>query len=552
MSTHGMTGSVSSNERGTNLLETSALNKGTAFTNAERAAFGLKGLLPPSVETIDQQKRRILQQLGQKPTDLERYIYMIQLFDSNETLFYYVVMSDPAHFMPILYTPTVGEACLKFGHIYRRPHGMYISMNEKGHVSEVLKNWPEKDVRVVCATTGGRILGLGDLGANGMGIPIGKLQLYTACAGVPPQPLLPLLLDFGTNNHELLNDPLYLGLRQIRPPIQETEPFVDEFVQAIQESFPDCCIHFEDWKGTDALHYLARYRDKVCCFNDDIQGTGSVIVAGLETAMRITAETLKDQRVLFFGAGSAAIGIADMIVSAMKLEGLTEEQARGRIWMFNTNGLLENTRKDLHPEQKVYAHKHAPTHDLVEAIDSIEVSILIGVSAVGKAFTRAVVETMSKVNQRPIIFALSNPTEHAEVTAEEAYNWSRGKALYGAGVQFAPVHYNGNTFLPGQANNVYVYPAIGLTIYVTNPKFVTDEMFIEAARATADQVTDKQLKMGMLYPPQSNILDTEVRTAERVVRLVFERSLARIDPPKDINAWLRAMLYKPEYPALVR
>ena len=242
-----MTGSVSSNERGMNLLERSALNKGTAFTSAERAAFGLKGLLPPSVETIDQQHRRILQQLGQKPTDLERYIYMIQLFDSNETLFYYVVMSDPAHFMPILYTPTVGEACLKFGHIYRRPHGMYISMDEKGHVREVLKNWPEKDVRVVCATTGGRILGLGDLGANGMGIPIGKLQLYTACAGVPPQPLLPLLLDFGTNNRELLNDPLYLGLRQTRPTIQETEPFVDEFVQAIQESFPNCCIHFEDW-----------------------------------------------------------------------------------------------------------------------------------------------------------------------------------------------------------------------------------------------------------------------------------------------------------------
>jgi malate dehydrogenase (oxaloacetate-decarboxylating)(NADP+) len=551
MSTRSSTDSVSSYERGLKLLETSELNKGTAFTDAERAAFGLEGLLPPSIENIDLQQRRILQQLGQKPTDLERYIYLIQLFDSNETLFYYVVMSDPAHFMPILYTPTVGEACLNFGHIYRRPRGMYISMKQIGRVREVLKNWHEKDVRVVCATSGGRILGLGDLGANGMGIPIGKLQLYTACAGVPPRVLLPLLLDFGTNNRELLNDPLYLGLRQPRPSVQETEPFVDEFVQAIQESFPDCCIHFEDWKGTDALHYLARYRDKVCCFNDDIQGTGSVIVAGLETAMRIIVESLKDQHVLFFGAGSAAIGIADMIMSAMELEGLTEEQARGRIWLFNTNGLLENTRKDLHPEQKVYAHKHAPTHDLVEAIDSIQPSILIGVSAVGKAFTRAVVETMSKVNQRPIIFALSNPTERAEVTAEEAYSWSRGKALYGAGVQFAPVHYNGDTFLPAQANNVYVYPAIGLAIYATNPKFVTDEMFIEAARATANQVTDKQLKMGMLYPPQSNIFDTEVRTAERVARLVFERNLARVDPPKDINAWLKAMLYKPEYPALV-
>lgn len=537
----------SSQERGIKLLETSALNKGTAFTDAERTAFGLEGLLPTSVETIEQQQRRILQQLGQKPTELERYIFLIQLFDSNQTLFYHVIMSDPAYFLPILYDPTVGEACLKFGHIYRRPNGMYISMNQKGRVHEVLKNWPEKDVRVICVSSGGRILGLGDLGANGMGIPIGKLQLYTACAGVPPNGLLPILLDFGTNNRELLNDPLYLGLRQTRPSIQETEPFVDGFVQAVQESFPNCCIHFEDWKGTDALHYLARYRDKVCCFNDDIQGTGSVTVAGLENAMRIVGESLKNQHVFFLGAGSAGIGIADMIRSAMKLEGLSEEQARSRIWMFDVNGLLEDTRKDLIPEQKIYAHKHAPTHDLVAAVDSIKPSILIGVSTIGKAFSRAVIETMSKVNERPIILALSNPTEHAECTPEEAYRWSGGKAIYAAGVQFPPVHYNGDTFLPGQANNFYVYPAVGLAIYASRPKFVTDEMFIEAARATADQVTDNQLKMGMLFPPQSNVLDTEVRTAERVAELAFERSLARLNPPKDINAWLRAMLYKPEY-----
>lgn len=547
MSAHVERDSISHDERGIRLVETSALNKGTAFTDAERAAFGLEGLLPPSVETIEQQQQRILQQLGQKPTDLERYVFLIQLFDSNQTLFYHVVMSDPAYFLPILYDPTVGEACLKFGLIYRRPNGMYISINQKGRVHEVLKNCPEKDVSVICVSTGGRILGLGDLGANGMGIPIGKLQLYTACAGVPPNGLLPLLLDFGTNNRELLNDPLYLGLRQTRPSIQETEPFVDEFVQAVQESFPNCCIHFEDWKGTDALHYLARYRDKVCCFNDDIQGTGSVTVAGLENAMRIIGESLKDQRVFFLGAGSAGIGIADMIRSAMKLEGLSEEQAVSRIWMFDVNGLLEDTRKDLIPEQKIYAHKHAPTHDLVAAVDSINPSILIGVSTIGKAFSRAVIETMSKVNERPIIFALSNPTEHAECTPEEAYRWSGGKAIYAAGVQFPPVHYNGDTFLPGQANNFYVYPAVGLAIYASRPKFVTDEMFIEAARATADQVTDKQLKMGMLFPPQSNVLDTEVRTAERVAELAFERSLARVNPPKDINAWLRGMLYKPEY-----
>jgi malate dehydrogenase (oxaloacetate-decarboxylating)(NADP+) len=551
MSTHDETDSISYDERGIRLLTTSVLNKGTAFTDAERAPFGLEGLLPPSVETIYQQQRRILQQLGQKPTDLERYIFLIQLFDSNQTLFYYVVMSDPAYFLPILYDPTVAEACIKFGHIYRRPHGMYISINQKGRISEVLRNWLEKDVRVICATSGGRILGLGDLGANGMGIPIGKLQLYTACAGVPPQGLLPLLLDFGTNNRELLNDPLYLGLHQPRPTLKETEPFIDEFVQAVQESFPNCCIHFEDWKGTEALHYLARYRDKVCCFNDDIQGTGSVTVAGLENAMRITGESLKDQRVLFLGAGSAGIGIADMIRSAMKLEGLSEEQARSRIWMFDVNGLLDNTRKDLISEQKVYAHTHVPTLNLLAAVESIRPSILIGVSTIGKAFSRAIVEVMSRDNERPIIFALSNPTEHAECTPEEAYYWSHGKAVYAAGVQFPPVHYNGDTFLPGQANNFYVYPAVGLAIYATRPKFVTDEMFIEAAKATADQVTEKQRRLGMLFPPQTNILDTEVRTAERVAGLVFEGNLARVDPPKEISDWLRAILYNPKYTAIV-
>ncbi|HEY6535533.1 MAG TPA: NAD-dependent malic enzyme [Candidatus Nitrosocosmicus sp.] len=539
-------------EKGFNLLESPALNKGTAFTDIERASFGLDGLLPPAIDTLEQQHLRVLQQLGNKTSNIERYIYLIQIFDSNETLFYNVVMADPAYFLPILYDPTVGEACLTFGHIYRRPRGMYISMNQKGRIQKVLNNWTEKDVRVICVSSGGRILGLGDLGTNGMGIPIGKLQLYTACAGVPPNGLLPVLLDFGTNNRELLNDPLYLGIRQTRPTLQETDVLVDEFVDAVQESFPNCCIHFEDWKGTDALHYLARYRDKVCCFNDDIQGTGSVTVAGLINAMRITGQNLKDSRVLFLGAGSAGIGIADMIKSAMKLEGLSEEQSRNNIWMFDVNGLLEDTRKDLISEQKIYAHSYTPTKDLVEAIKTINPNILIGVSTIGKAFTQTVIKTMSNINDRPIIFALSNPTEHAECTAEEAYRWSDGKAIYAAGVQFAPVHYNGETFLPSQANNFYIYPAIGLAIYATRAKFVTDEMFIEASKATAEQVTDKQLKMGMLFPPQSNVLDTEVRTAESIIRLVFDRNLARVDSPssfdgKVLSTWLRDMLYKPQY-----
>src|SRR6476619_2714537 len=318
-------------KRGIDVLRDPEFNKSTAFTETEKQELGIAGLVPDVTETEDLQLSRVMMQLGHKTTDLERYIYLINLLDHNETLFYRTVMSDPARFLPIVYDPTIGEACLKFGHIYRQARGMYLSITRLGKVKEVLQNWPQKDVRFICVTDGGRILGLGDLGANGMGIPIGKLQLYTACAGVPPNGLLPILLDFCTNNRELLNDPLYLGLRQTRPTIQETDLFVDEFVEAVQESFPNCCIHFEDWKGTDALHYLARYRNKVCCFNDDIQGTGSITVAGLINAMRMSGQSLKDSRVLFLGAGSAGIGIADMIKSAMKLEGLSEEQARSNI-----------------------------------------------------------------------------------------------------------------------------------------------------------------------------------------------------------------------------
>jgi len=535
--------------QGLQLLAISKSSKGTAFTEEERAALGLEGLLPPSIETIELQAQRALQQLGNKTTNLERYIYLIQLLDANETLFYRVLMSDPARFLPIVYDPTVGEACLKFGHIYRRPRGMYVSIKQKGRVRQVLANWPVDDVRVICVSTGERILGLGDLGTNGMGIPIGKLQLYTACAAVPPDGLLPILLDCGTNNSQLLNDPLYLGLRQSRPTEQEMTAFTDEFVEAVQDRFPNCCIHFEDWKGTEALRFLARYRDKASCYNDDIQGTGSITVAGLLNAARIKGERLKEQRVLFLGAGSAGIGIANMIAAAMKLEGLSDEQARSRISLFDVNGLLEPSRNDLISEQRRYAHPHAPTRDFVAAIRSIEPTILIGVSTVGKTFTKAVIEAMSKRNDRPIIFALSNPTEKAECSAEEAYTWSGGKAIYAAGVQFPPVQYNGKTFLPGQANNFYVFPAVGLAIYATNAKRVTDEMFIEAAKAVADQVTDHQREMGLLFPPQSNVLEAEIRTAERVVKIIFDRDLARVGKPTDVNAWLRKQLYKPEYAA---
>ncbi|MBW4594678.1 MAG: NAD-dependent malic enzyme [Brasilonema angustatum HA4187-MV1] len=538
------------NKRGIDILHDSTINKSTAFTDEEREKLGLVGLVPDVTESEDLQLRRVMQQLGHKSSDLDRYIYLVNLLDNDETLFYRVLMSDPVRFLPIVYDPTIAEACLKFGHIFRRPRGMYLSIARKGRVKDILRNWPVEDVRVICVTDGGRILGLGDLGANGIGIPIGKLQLYTAAAGVPPQGLLPLYLDAGTNNESLLNDPLYLGLRKSRPATEELYAFVDEFVDAVQDVFPLCCIHFEDWTGSDAVNLLARYRDQVSCYNDDIQGTAGIALSGIISALKVTGGKLKDQRILFLGAGSAAIGIANLIASAITQEGLSTQAAQGQISMFDVNGLLEPSRKDLFEFQQPYAHPHEPTKDFVEAIKSLKPTVIIGVSTVGKAFTQQVVEVMSQINDRPIIFALSNPTDHAECSAEQAYNWSKGKALYAAGVQFPPVHYGGQIFLPGQANNSYIFPAVGMAIYATQAKRVTDEMFTEAARAVSDQVTPDQLKQGLLFPPQSSILETEIKTAARVAKVVFDTNLARVERPADVEAFIRSHVYKPEYRSL--
>jgi malate dehydrogenase (oxaloacetate-decarboxylating)(NADP+) len=538
---------MTSNKRGIELLHDPSLNKSTAFTEAEKQALGLVGLLPDVNESEDLQLKRVMLQLAQKTTDLERYIYLMNLLDHDETLFYRTVMSDPARFLPIVYDPTIGEACLRFGHIYRGPRGMYLGITRRGKVKEVLKNWPQKDVRFICVTDGGRILGLGDLGANGAGIPIGKLQLYTACAGVPPQYLLPMYLDAGTNNEQYLTDPLYLGLRRVRPSTEELYSFVDEFVEAVHQVFPKCCIHFEDWTGVDAVHLLQRYRDKYCVYNDDVQGTAGIVLAGMINAARIKGTKLSDEKYLFLGAGSAGIGLADLICSAMVQEGLTLKEAQSRIYLFDINGLLEDTRKDLVDFQKPYAHRHTPTRDFVAAIESIKPTTIIGVSTSGGAFTQKVIEAMSRINERPVILALSNPTDHAECTPEQAYTWSNGKAIYAAGVQFPPVHFKGQTFLPGQANNFYIFPAIGLAVFATQASRVTDEMFIEAAKSVADQVPSDLLKQGLLYPLQSNILETEIQTAARVAKLVFDSGLARVEKPKNINSWLQSLVYKPEY-----
>jgi malate dehydrogenase (oxaloacetate-decarboxylating)(NADP+) len=550
---------MSTDTQGVEWLRNPSLNKATAYTEAEKKSFGLVGLVPDVTESIETQLSRVLWQLQQKTSDLERYIYLMNLLEINETLFYHTLMSDPARFLEIVYDPTIGEACLKFDHILRRPRGMYLSITRKGHVKEVLRNWPVKDVRFICVTDAGRILGLGDLGANGMPIPIGKLQLYTAAAGVPPQGLLPMYLDAGTNNESYLNDPLYIGLRRRRPPIAELDDFVDEFVDAVQEVFPNCCIHFEDWTGADAIALLGRYRNKVSCYNDDIQGTAGVTLAGLINALKITGGQLKDQRILFLGSGSAAIGLADLIVSALVQQGVSQDAARQQIRLFDTQGLVVAGRPGLPDSKRRYALKLPPSNpfdhldlsterpQILAAIEDLKPTILIGVSTVGKLFSKEIVEAMSHLNARPIIFALSNPIEKHECLPQDAYAWSNGQAIYAGGVQFPPVHYNGQTFLPSQANNLYVFPAVGMAIYATNAKRVADEMFIEAAHAVADHVRPDQLKLGMLFPPQSNILETEIQTAARVAKLVFDSGLARVERPADLIAFIREHVYKPEY-----
>jgi malate dehydrogenase (oxaloacetate-decarboxylating)(NADP+) len=553
---------IGNSKRGIDVLHDPRTNKSTGYTEAERQTLGLVGLVPDVTESIETQLDRVLLQLKTKATDLDRFIYLINLLDANETLFYRTLMSDPARFLEIVYDPTIAEACLKFDHIFRRPRGMYLSISRKGHVEEVLRNWPVKDVRFICVTNAGRVLGLGDLGANGMGIPIGKLQLYTASAGVPPEGLLPMYLDAGTNNETYLRDPLYVGLRQHRPPTEELYAFVDEFVDAVQEVFPNCCIHFEDWTGSDAIALLARYRNKVSCYNDDIQGTGGVTLAGLINSLKITGGQLKEQRVLFLGAGSAAIGLADLIVFGMGEQGIAPDVGRQHIRMFDTQGLVVAGRPGLAQHKLPYAHKLPPSKpfdhldlasecpQIVAAIEDFKPTVLIGVSTVGKLFSREAVETMSRLNARPIIFALSNPIDRHECLPEQAYAWSKGKAIYAGGVQFPPVQLAGQTFLPSQANNLYIFPAVGMAIYATNAKRATDEMFIEAAHAVADQVTPEQLKLGMLFPPQSNMLEVEVQTAARVAKLVFDAGMARVERPANIEKFIRQHVYKPEYQKL--
>jgi malate dehydrogenase (oxaloacetate-decarboxylating)(NADP+) len=523
----------------------------TGFTEEEREALGLIGLVPEGVDSVEAQVARVLHQIGRKPTDLGKYIYLSSLHDNDETLFFRVLMSDPARFMPLVYTPTVGQACQEFGHILRRPQGLYVSITRRGRIREILRNWPEEDIRFIVVTDGERILGLGDLGANGMGIPIGKLALYTSCAGVPPQVTLPITLDVGTNNQTLLEDPLYLGLRQPRVRGAEYDSFIEEFVDAVQDVFPKCCIQFEDFANIHSVPILAEYRDRVCCFNDDIQGTAAVAVAGIFGALRIVKTRMVDQTFLILGAGSAGTGIADLLTQTMMQDGVPEAEARARCWLFDSKGLVVSSRNDLVDFKRPYAHEHAPIADFVDVIETIRPTAIIGVSTIAKAFNQRVIETMARLNERPIIFPYSNPTSRAECSAEEAYTWSGGRAIFASGSPFDPVDYNGRTFIPGQGNNVYIFPAVGMAVYATEAKRVTDEMFIVAARAVGDQVTDANLESGLIYPPQSAIFETSIRVAQRVAENIFDAGLAGVDRPADIAAFIAEKTYVPEYESLI-
>nr|WP_294529149.1 NAD-dependent malic enzyme [uncultured Rhodopila sp.] len=525
------------------------VNRGSAFTLKQRQALRFEGLLPPGVDTLDLQIARVHIQMEVLDNDLQRYLFLSDLQARNETLFYAVVMSDPARFMPLVYTPTVGEACQKFDHIFRATRGMYIPITAKGRVHALLANWPRQDIRFIVATDGERILGLGDLGVGGMGIPVGKLVLYTACAGVPPALMMPVMLDVGTNNHELLEDPLYLGLRQNRVRGPEYDAFIDEFVQAVQEMFPKCCLQWEDFANINAVPILARYRDRISTYNDDIQGTAAVALAGIFGALHISGRKLTEQRFLFLGGGSAATGIAELISKAMVSEGLTIGAARGRNWLYDTHGLVTTARTGLADFKKPFAHEHAPLSSFVEAVEAIRPTGIIGVSTVPKQFNRAVIEAMARVNERPIIFPYSNPTSRSECTAEEAYKWSDGRAIFASGSPFPPAQIGGRSFVPGQGNNVYIFPAMGMAILATEATRVTEEMFIVAAKAVAAQVTEENLASGLIYPPQSRIFDASLNVAATIAAHVFDKGLARVPRPADIEAHLRAMTYRPAYPA---
>jgi malate dehydrogenase (oxaloacetate-decarboxylating)(NADP+) len=536
----------SDSPRGLALLRDPLLNKGTAFTEAERDALGLRGFLPAHVLSMEEQAARFLVNLRTLPNDLEKYIALNSLHDRNEALFFRVVCDNIDEIQPLIYTPTVGLACQRFGLIFQRPRGMFISADDRGRIAELLGNWPYQ-AKLIVVTDGERILGLGDLGAHGMGIPVGKLSLYSACAGVHPEHCLPVMLDVGTNNEELLNDPYYIGLRQKRLQGAAYDAFVDEFVNAARAVFPNVLIQFEDFANHSAFRLLHKYRDGINVFNDDIQGTAAVALAGLFSALRVNGGRLADQTVLFLGAGEAATGIADLVVSAMMAEGLSEDEAVGRNWLTDSRGLVVKSRAGLTEHKLRYAHDHAPLGDFLTAIRTLKPTAIIGVAAVGGAFTPEVLQAMAEINQRPIVFALSNPTSKAECSAEEAYRHTGGRALFACGSPYDPVTLDGKTFVPRQGNNSYIFPGVGLGAIASASRLVTDEMFMAAAHTLAYLVNQDDLQQGSLYPALPRIREVSAHIAAAVAEVAYKRGLATAPKPNDLMAFIESQMYDPRY-----
>ena len=530
--------------KGFDILRDKSVYRSIAFTRRERLRLGLQGLLPHAVATPAQLVDRAMSGLRSLPRDIDRYMALSSMQERHERLFYQTVIANIEETMPWIYTPTVGQACREFSHIAREPKGFYITPADRGRVAEILGNWPEKDIRVIVVTDGQRILGLGDLGANGMGIPVGKLALYSACAGIPPRHCLPVMLDVGTNNDALLEDPLYIGYPQRRLSGPAYLGLVEEFVRAVQKRYPDALIQFEDFLTADAYALLNTYRNRVLCFNDDIQGTAAVALAGVSASTRVIERPLRDLRIMFLGAGSAATGIADLLVSALVSEGLSLETARQRLWFVDVNGLVVKSRTDLMPHNLPYAHDHPPL-GFVDAIDAIKPNVLIGATGAPGTFTREVVERMCALNTRPVLFALSNPTSRAECTAEQAYQWSRGRAVFASGSPFGTVTHEGRMFRPGQGNNAYVFPGIGLGAIACRARYIPDEFFLAAARTLARMVTPRDLEDGSLYPPLGNIRRISLAIAVSVAETAYAMKLARARRPRNLKDAIAGFMYEP-------
>ena len=547
MSKQAIKGHAAKLPKGKALLHDPSLNKGTVFNAAEREALGLHGLLPPRIFSPAQRALHIINNVRRKTNDLEKYLYLAGLQNRNENLFYRVLIDNMQELMPIIYTPTVGQACQEFSRIFSEPRGIFITKNDRGRVKKVLKNWPRKNVRVIVVTDGERILGLGDLSANGMGIPIGKLALYTACAGINPDACLPVMIDVGTNNQELLSAPDYIGLPEPRLRGKEYDSLIDEFMTAASKQFPNVMIQFEDFGNLNAFRLLEKYQNKYCMFNDDMQGTAAVALAGLYSALRITGGKLSAQRILFLGAGEAAIGIGNLVSSAMVKEGLSAEAARCNCWFVDSKGLVVSGRTDLPDHKRPYAHNHLFHKDLLSAVEAVEPTAIIGVSGQPNTFTPAVLTAMSKINDRPIIFALSNPTSKAECTAEEAYRYTDKRAIFASGSPFPTVKIDGQTFVPGQANNAYIFPGVGLGVMASEASRVTDEMFTAAAKSLDEQVTVEDLKIGRIFPSLSRIREVSANIALAVAKIVFERGLTSMLQPPDLLDHIKSTMYDPTF-----